>query len=186
MDVHLPALPSDDAARTTARKSGRLPPVEVLVRADRRRRWSAERKREIVAESLETGRKPGEVARRHGISTGQLYTWRQEMFGVQRALTRSEPPRFAPVEVAPEAAGATAALSGPEMLAAPVRPAGLSRSCCRAACPCACVIRVIVNADSGFIRASGATGWNIGWSGATWDGHPWRFDTPRCPVVFCR
>jgi len=125
MDIHPLALPTDDAALTTGRKSGRLPQVEVLVRADRRRRWSAERKREIVAESLEAGCKPGEVARRHGISTGQLYTWRREMLGVQRALTRSAPPRFAPVQVAPEMDGAAGTLPGPQMPVAPVHPAGL-------------------------------------------------------------
>jgi transposase len=125
MDVHPLALPTDEAALTTGRTSGRLPQAEVLVRADRRRRWSPERKREIVAESLEAGCKPGEVAHRHGISTGQLYTWRREMLGVQRALTRSEPPRFAPVEVTPEADGAAGASPGPEVLVAPARPAGL-------------------------------------------------------------
>ena len=125
MDVHPLALPTDDGALTTGRKSGLSPRVEVLVRADRRRRWSAERKREIVSESLESGRKPGEVAERHGISTGQLYTWRREVLGVQRALTRSEPPRFAPVEVAPEADRAATALPKPEMPMVPVRPAGL-------------------------------------------------------------
>ena len=125
MDAHPLAMPIDDAALTSGRKSDRLSQVEVLVRADRRRRWSAERKREIVAASLEAGCKLGEVARRHGISTGQLYTWRREMLGVQRALTRSEPPRFAPVEVTPETAGASWTAPGPEMAAAPVRLAGL-------------------------------------------------------------
>lgn len=95
------------------------------MRADRRRRWSAERKREIVAESLEPGCKPGEVAQRHGISTGQLYTWRREMLGVPRALTRAEPPRFAPVEVTPETDGAAGAMPGPAVPVAPARPAGL-------------------------------------------------------------
>ena len=75
MDVQPLARPTDDTALTTGRKSDRLSRVEVLVRADRRRRWSAERKQEIVAESLEAGCRPGEVAQRHGISTGQLYTW---------------------------------------------------------------------------------------------------------------
>lgn len=125
MDVHPLALPTDDVALTTGRKSGRLPRVEVLVRADRRRRWSPERKREIVAESLEAGCKPGEVAQRHGISTGQLYTWRREMLGVQRAPTRSGPPRFAPVEVTPGTDRAAAALPGPEVPVVPVRSAGL-------------------------------------------------------------
>jgi transposase len=126
MDVPPSAVSLDpDDALTTGRKSGRSPPVEVLVRADRRRRWSAERKREIVAESLEAGCKPGDVALRHGISTGQLYTWRREMLGLQRAVTRSGSPHFASVELTPEPPRLAEAASGPKMPTAPVRPAGL-------------------------------------------------------------
>jgi hypothetical protein len=39
----------------------------------RRRRWSIEEKREIVAESLQPGIGPSEIIRKHGISSGQLY-----------------------------------------------------------------------------------------------------------------
>lgn len=95
------------------------------MRADRRRRWSPERKREIAAESLEAGCRPAEVALRHGISTGQLYTWRREMLGLQRAVTRSEAPHFTPVELTPDPPGPAEAASGPEMQTPPVRPAGL-------------------------------------------------------------
>ena len=125
MDVHPLALPTDDTALTTSRKSTRLPQVEVLVRADRRRRWSAERKQEIVAESLEAGCRPGEVAQRHGISTGEIYPWWREMLGVPRALTRAAPPRFAPVEVAPEMDGLAKTLPAPDGGTVPARPAGL-------------------------------------------------------------
>lgn len=59
MDIRQPELPSEvDDAPTISRKSGRSPQVEVLVRADRRRTWPAERKREIVAESLQQGIHP--------------------------------------------------------------------------------------------------------------------------------
>ena len=115
MDVASTDVPLDpDDALTTGRKSGRWARVEVVVRADRRRRWSPERKREIVAESFEAGCRPGEVALRYGISTGQLYTWRREMLGLQRAVTRSEAPHFTPVDLTPETPGPAAA-SGPEM-----------------------------------------------------------------------
>ena len=131
MNVLPPSLPPDaDAgakALTTGRRSAGPSRVEVLVRAERRRSWPPERKREIVAEMLEGGCKPGELARRHGISTGQLYTWRRELFGVRRVLTRNEPPRFAPVELASGPAGvaSTVALPGPEVPTAPARPTGL-------------------------------------------------------------
>ena len=125
MDILPSSLPSDDAALTTGRRSTGSSRVEVLVRAERRRTWPFERKREIVAESLEAGCKPGELARRHGISRGQLYTWRREVLGVQRALARSEPPRFASVEVAPEADRAAGAVRDPEVSVAPVGCGGL-------------------------------------------------------------
>jgi transposase len=63
----------------TARTSTRTQRVEVITRGERRRRWSIEEKREIVAESLQPGIGPSEIIRKHGISSGQLYTWRQQL-----------------------------------------------------------------------------------------------------------
>ena len=54
-------------------------PIEVITRGERRRRWSIEEKREIVAESLGSGVRPIEVIHRHGISSSQLYAWRQQL-----------------------------------------------------------------------------------------------------------
>ncbi len=51
---------------------------------ERRRRWTEAQKRAIAAESFAPGACPTEVARRHGIGTGQLYTWRR--------TCRAEPP----------------------------------------------------------------------------------------------
>lgn len=53
--------------------------IEVIARGERRRRWSIEEKREIVADSLRPGIKPSEIIRRHGISSSQLYAWRQQL-----------------------------------------------------------------------------------------------------------
>jgi transposase len=44
---------------------------------ERRRRWTEAEKRAIAEESLVPGACPTDVARRHGIGTGQLYTWRR-------------------------------------------------------------------------------------------------------------
>ena len=68
-----------ESSRTTTRTSTRMPRVEVITRGERRRRWSVEEKREIVLESLQADIGPGEVIRKHGISSGQLYTWRQQL-----------------------------------------------------------------------------------------------------------
>src|SRR6478752_5415614 len=53
--------------------------IELITRGERRRWWSIEEKREIVAESLRPGVKPSEIIHRHGITSGQLYAWRQQL-----------------------------------------------------------------------------------------------------------
>jgi transposase len=68
-----------ESALMTGHKSARKQQIEVITRGERRRRWSIEQKREIVAESLEPGVSPITVARRYGIGSGQLYTWRQQL-----------------------------------------------------------------------------------------------------------
>jgi len=76
--------------------------VEVFTGPERRRRWSEEQKRAIVAASFAPGAVVSEVARRAAISAGQIYRWRQEL----RAAARG----FAPVLIAPptEDAGVSA------------------------------------------------------------------------------
>src|SRR6201982_783043 len=53
--------------------------IEVITRGERRRRWPIEEKREIVAESLQPGVRPSEIMHKHGITSGQLYAWRQQL-----------------------------------------------------------------------------------------------------------
>jgi transposase len=65
------------------------------VRAVRRRNWPLEDRLRIVRETLEPGVVVQTVADRHGVSTGQLYTWRKQMLATAMA-------GFAPVEVVPE------------------------------------------------------------------------------------
>jgi transposase len=50
---------------------------EVLTQPERRRRWSIEQKLEMVSEMMRPGVSASRVARRHGITTGLLYTWRR-------------------------------------------------------------------------------------------------------------
>jgi len=65
------------------------------VRAVRRRTWSTEERLRIVRETLEPGVIVQVVADRHGVSTGQLYTWRKQMLATAMA-------GFAPVEMVPD------------------------------------------------------------------------------------
>ena len=53
--------------------------IEVITRGERRRRWSIEAKREIVAESLLPGVRVVELIGKYGISSGQLYIWRRQL-----------------------------------------------------------------------------------------------------------
>ncbi len=62
----------DDDAKTGFRR------VEVLMGSARRRRWSAEEKGGIVAETLRAGVTVTEVARRRQICPQQVWLWRRE------------------------------------------------------------------------------------------------------------
>ena len=81
------------SAHTRSRMSARSEVVEVVTRGERRRAWSVDQKRLIVTEAMQPGVTPTEVARRWGIGTGLLYTWRQQVF----AGKLGEPPVPAPV-----------------------------------------------------------------------------------------
>ena len=100
MDMpELPVIETEDTHKI-GRKSARRPRVELLTRSERRRRWSIEKKQEIVAESLRPDTTPTEVARKYAISSGLLYTWRQQLLhGCVDPKSRSAP-TFAQVEIA--------------------------------------------------------------------------------------
>jgi len=52
---------------------------EVITGPERRRHWSAEQKRAIVARSLAPGAVVTEIARRADVCPGQIYRWRREI-----------------------------------------------------------------------------------------------------------
>jgi transposase len=61
--------------------------VEIFTGAGRRRSWSIEEKAAIVAESLSGRESVSAVARRHGLTPGQLFGWRRQA-GNGSALAR--------------------------------------------------------------------------------------------------
>jgi transposase len=67
-----------DSACTGA-SDGAMARVEVITGIERRRRWSEEQKRALVAESFAPGAVVSAVARRADVSAGQIYRWRQEV-----------------------------------------------------------------------------------------------------------
>jgi transposase len=79
--------------------------VEIF-RGQPRRRWSEEERRRLVAETLVPGETVRGVARRHGVNTSQLFTWRKR-FRTQVDLPAASMPSpgFAAVEVEIATAG---------------------------------------------------------------------------------
>jgi transposase len=78
--------------------------IEVITGVERRRRWSAEEKAEIVAESLAEGAVVSDVARRHGLSPQQLFGWRARLRDAVRGSAPSSDamPAFVPAIVEDE------------------------------------------------------------------------------------
>lgn len=67
-------MPSDDhMSRTDASRARR---IEVFTGVGRRRDWADEEKASIIAESYRSGNVSA-VARRHGLTPTQLFTWRR-------------------------------------------------------------------------------------------------------------
>ncbi len=95
-----------------------MTPIEVITRGERRRVWTLEQKREIVAESLGPTLTPTEVARKYAISSGLLYGWRQKILGGQMALLSRSAPSFAQVETI----SAPRRLEAPDTSPAPTAP----------------------------------------------------------------
>jgi transposase len=53
--------------------------MEIITGPERRRSWSAEQKRAIVAAAFAPGAIVADVARRAAVCAGQIYRWRQEL-----------------------------------------------------------------------------------------------------------
>ena len=71
--------------------------VEVLGGVERRRRWSRDDKMRIIEETLAPGAVVTEIARRHGIATSLVFTWRRR---ARLATVASAGPRLVPLQVA--------------------------------------------------------------------------------------
>ena len=73
---------------------------EVFTGAGRRRSWTDEGKAVILTESYSGSESISAVARRHGLSPSQLFTWRREL---RKAAATATSPSFVPaiIEAAP-------------------------------------------------------------------------------------
>ena len=77
--------------------SGAVRRFEVIDGAMGRRRWSADERARILEETLAPGAVVSAVARRHGLTPQQLFTWRREARKAAVSL-----PAFVPAVIAPE------------------------------------------------------------------------------------
>ncbi len=84
--------------------------VEVITGPERRRRWSEEQKRAIVAASLAPGAVVSEVARRADVVPGQIYRWRKELRAVAEGFAQV---LIAPPDARPATADCNAACGDP-------------------------------------------------------------------------
>jgi transposase len=85
--------------------------IEVITGTGRRRRWDAETKGRLVAESFEPGRSVSEVARRHDISPSLLFLWRRQAVEATKNAESDvrDGPAFVPMVVAGDAPAAPVA-----------------------------------------------------------------------------
>jgi transposase len=71
--------------------------IEIITGRERWRRWSIEEKLRIVAESNEPGTRVTEVAVRHGVYPGLLFSWRRQVR--DGVLAAAPPATFVPVRM---------------------------------------------------------------------------------------
>ncbi len=94
--------------------------MEIITGVERRRQWRDEEKLRILAELDEPGAKFSVVARRHDISRGLLWQWRDAQ---RRGRLGAEAPAFVPLQVVPELpAPEQQEGAGPTLSAAPSDP----------------------------------------------------------------
>ena len=75
---------------------GELRRFEIINGAMERRQWSADDRVQILEETLTPGAVVSAVARRHGLTPQQLFTWRRE---ASKRLDAEAPPAFVPAVV---------------------------------------------------------------------------------------
>jgi transposase len=86
---------SDNAMHQSRHEAGDYRRIEVITGVARRRRWTADEKAAMVAESLQPGINISELARRCGVHRGLLQTWRR--VAIRAAADRGG--RFVPLRI---------------------------------------------------------------------------------------
>jgi transposase len=98
-----------NASLDDSRQAGTYRRIELITGDAKRRIWTEEEKAQILAESFQPGAKVSDVARRHGMNRGLLWTWRHQ--ARKRGMCGEQ--TFVPVRIVEESAAPPAAMVGP-------------------------------------------------------------------------
>jgi transposase len=124
--------------------------VELITGRRVRRRWSADEKAQIIAESAAPGAKVSDVARRHGMNRGLLTVWRRQARCRPEAAPERSASIFVPVAIEAEPAAPHSELPAQSRCAgSPALPSGSLRSE-------ASVGTIDVELSGGYVRLNGA------------------------------
>ena len=86
--------------------------VEVITGRERRRRWSAEQKLQVVGETQEPGARVSQVAARHGVCESLVFSWRRQ--AREGVLVSPDVPVFLPVQMSEAAPQSVVSPSYPD------------------------------------------------------------------------
>jgi transposase len=93
--------------------------IELITGAPRRRRWTAEEKARILAESFQPEARVSDVALRHGVNRGLVWSWRRQ---VRKHEAETEP-GFVPIRIAQNTAAPQSSAAVERHEAPALRPA---------------------------------------------------------------
>ena len=120
--------------------------MEIITGVERRRRWRDEEKLQILAELDEPGIRFNDVARRHDVSRGLLWQWRDAQ---RHGKLVAEAPGFLPLRIVPE-------LSAPEpqgsVAEAPVNPENQADSRIEIVLPDGTAVRIAEGISAAALR----------------------------------
>ena len=89
-----------NASLDNSQQGGKYRRIELITGEARRRRWTAEEKARILAESFQPGARVSDVALRHGVNRGLLLSWRRQVRKHEAEAKRA----FLPIRIADDTA----------------------------------------------------------------------------------
>ena len=123
--------------------------MEIITGVERRRRWRPEEKLRILAELAEPGAKFNDIARRHDLSRGLLWQWRDAR---RRGKLVIEAPAFVPLRVVAELPAPEPQATAPMPRAAAGDPEGMPDDRIEIVLPDGTAVRVVEGISTAALR----------------------------------